>query len=93
MLPYVNQAKQYSTECGCAMGAKFLAVALGIFVIYFISAHNFEFINILKQLALGMLFLFAASTAGKFIGIGLARIRLAMLYRQLAQKFPNQGDY
>ncbi len=92
LLPYIEKAKQYSTECGCAMGARFLAAAFGIFLIYFISVHNYGFVNILKQWGLGMLFIFVSSILGKFIGIALARIRLELLYHQLLTRFSARGE-
>lgn len=88
ILPSLHKANQYSTDCGCAMGARFLGASFLFFAISFVSAHNFEFVNILKQIGLGLLLIFAASIAGKLVGIGIAKIRLRLLYRQLAARYP-----
>lgn len=88
----VDRAKQYRGECGCSLGAKFLIASLGIFGIYFFVFGDIDLISMLWEILLGLLFIFVATLVGKFMGIGIARIRLALLYRSLLAKYPIPGD-
>jgi|SRR5882762_2662021 len=91
ILPYIDRVKKYSHECGCSLGAKFLVASIGIFLIYFFHANDFAIANLLKQIFLGILFIFTSSIAGKLIGIGIARIRLALLCKYLIGKYHLPG--
>jgi hypothetical protein len=92
ILSYLDKVKKYSGECGCSLGAKFLVVSLGIFVIYFFAFNDFELANILKTILFGILFIFTSSIVGKLVGIWIARIRLALLYKFLIVKYQIQGE-
>jgi hypothetical protein len=84
---YLENAKKYSTECGCSLGAKFLAASIGVFIVYLFLSHDFGLETLIKQMLFGTFFVFTASIVGKLIGIGIARIRLVLLYRYLVTKY------
>ena len=83
---YLENAKQYSTECGCSLGAKFLATSFGVFMIYVFLSNDFGIASLVKYILLGTVFVFTSGIAGKLIGIGVARIKLVLLYRDLVGK-------
>lgn len=91
LLPYIDRAKDYSSECGCSMGAKFTIASLILFLVYFIRFHDPAFLIAVGQIVGGMVFIIVASGVGKWIGINIAKIRLKLLYRQLMVQFPVQG--
>ena len=86
MLSYINRAKKYSSECGCSLGAKFLMVSTAIFIVYFFLSNDFAMANLPEEIFLGTLFIFTSTIVGKLAGIGIARIRLALLYKHLTAK-------
>jgi len=92
ILLYVDRVMKYRYERGCSLGAKFLLAAIGIFLIYFFHSHDFGLANLLKEIPLGLLFIFTSSIIGKLIGIGIARLRLALLYRYLIGKYHLLGE-
>jgi hypothetical protein len=92
LLPYVAKVKQYSSECGCSLGGKFLLASLALCVARFLLVTPVGFPNLLKQFLLAILFIFFSSIAGKLIGIGLAKIQLAGLYRHLNAKYGLEGE-
>jgi hypothetical protein len=89
---YMDKVKKYSSECGCSMGAKFLMVSIGIFLIYFFRSNDFGVANLLKEFLLGILFIFTSSIIGKLIGIGIARLRLVLLSKYLIRKYRVLGE-
>lgn len=89
LLPYADKARRYANECGCAHGAAFLTIALALVVASFFFRIAFLG-GPLKHLMLGLLFAFFASIIGKLLGIGYARLRLALLYRHLAVRYQPQ---
>lgn len=92
ILLYVNRVKKYSSECGCSLGATFLMASIGVFIIYLFLSNGFGVANLLNQLLLGIFFIFTSSIVGKLIGIGMARIRLALLYKYLIARYQIQGE-
>ena len=92
LLPHVAKVKQYSSECGCSLGGKFLVAALALCVVRFVFFTPVGFSNLLRQFFLAILFIFLSSIVGKFTGIGLAKIRLAGLYRHLNAKYGPEGE-
>lgn len=88
--PYVDRAKVYRNECGCSMGGAFMVISLGLLITRFLL-DGIGKGNVLIGLFWGTLFVFSASLIGKLIGIGVARIRLALLYRHLHRIYP-MGD-
>src|SRR3989442_4638199 len=85
-LRYVDEVKKYRNECGCAMGARFLAVAITIAAIDFFLAPDLVS-GVIRKVLLATLFIFTATITGKFTGIGIARIRLAFLYKALRAQY------
>ena len=80
--PYVDRAKAYSNECGCTMGGAFSVAALALVIVHFLLNGLFKG-SVLSEIVWGTTFVFGASIVGKTLGITIARIRLALLYRQL----------
>ncbi|HYN82277.1 MAG TPA: hypothetical protein VES88_12300 [Gemmatimonadaceae bacterium] len=85
--PYVDRAKAYHNECGCSTGGAFMVVSLGLVITRFVI-DGIRKGEVLVDLFWGTLFVFSASLIGKLIGIGVARIRLALLYRHLHRTYP-----
>ena len=88
--PYVRRAKAYSNECGCAMSGAFLVVAMALVMIRGFSHHGVFQAGILSQLVACWMLVFAAGLAGKLTGIAIARVRLALLYRDLRNQFARE---
>ena len=92
LLPYVAKVKQYSSECGCSLGGKFLLASLALCVARFLVFTPLGFTNLLRQFLFAVLFVFVSSIVGKFVGISLAKVRLARLYRCLNAKYGLEGE-
>jgi hypothetical protein len=91
LLPYVRRAKTFHNECGCAMSGAFLVAALSLAFIHRLYWRNPFQAGVLAQLAVYVAFVLAAGFVGKLVGISVARIRLALLYRDLRNRFPIDG--
>lgn len=89
---YLERAKAYGNECGCSMGAAWLVGSLGLLIVYGVFFHGFGKGHLMAGAFWGTAFVFAASLAGKLTGIGLARIRLALLLRHLRIHYPVKGE-
>jgi hypothetical protein len=89
--PYVERAAAYSNECGCGMGGAFLIGSIGVLFLYGFFFKGFGGDNLLTEALCGIAFVFTASIVGKLTGIGIARIRLALLYRHLRVKYELEG--
>ena len=87
-----EEIKQYSRECGCAMGSKFMIASIAIAGIYFGFIHRIALPRSITEILWGLLFVFTASAFGKMVGIGVAKLRLAMLYRSLRIRYPSSGE-
>jgi hypothetical protein len=74
------------------MGAKFMLASFGIVGIYFVFFSEFIFPNVLVDILFGLLIIFISSAVGKIIGIGLAKLRLAQLYKSLQARYPLRGE-
>jgi hypothetical protein len=91
LLTYIEKAKSYRNECGCAMGGAFavgsmvLLILRGIFFSH--SAGGHWIVAILQ----GTASVFGACILGKGTGVGIARIRLARLNRELRLRYYNEG--
>jgi hypothetical protein len=89
--PYVEKARAYRNECGCSMGAAFFSASILILIIrsaVFHFAVNGRWFMAIVQ-AIGMML--GAAILGKLLGIGVARIRLVLLYRDLQNRYRVQG--
>lgn len=89
---YVYRAKTYRDACGCAMGGVFFLLALGSSITYAVLHHQLSTENGLMK----GIFLIAASCGaallGKIVGIGVARLRLFLLERELLRRYPMMGS-
>lgn len=83
---YAEKIKKYSTECGCRMGAAFLFAAAGISFYWLFFHIGWENIHLLQFTWQGCLFIFSSALLGKALGIGIARIKLFILYYSLTKK-------
>lgn len=87
LLPYVAHAKALHGECGCGLGGAFATAALLAVAVdrllFRIVVHGGVIPTLLRAAAIVL----AAGLAGKLIGIGIARLRLALLYRHLRIRF------
>jgi hypothetical protein len=92
ILQETERIKQLRDECGCLMGAKFMLASFGIVGIYFVFFSEFIFPNVLVDILFGLLIIFISSAVGKIIGIGLAKLRLAQLYKSLQARYPLRGE-
>ena len=88
---YVRRAKTYHNECGCAMSGIFLVGASLFLVLDFLWLRGPIHGDLLFQLFAGAAFIFGSAAIGKLIGMGIARIRLALLYRDLRIRFEPEG--
>jgi len=89
--PYVDRAKSYRNECGCAMGGKFAVAAFAVLILYGFAYHGFRVEHWLLDAAKAVGCLWGAALLGKLMGIGLARIRLVLLGRELRSRYRMQG--
>jgi hypothetical protein len=89
--PYADRAKSYRNDCGCAMGGKFTLAALAGLILYGFAYHGFRVEHWLLETAKAVGCLWGAALLGKLTGIGLARIRLARLGRELRSRYRMQG--
>lgn len=86
ILHHADNMRKYSSECGCSLGALFLAASLAAYALY-LFFWDLSAAHLPRDILWGMLFIFVSSIVGKLIGIGIARIRLALLYRYLSTKY------
>jgi hypothetical protein len=81
--PYVERAKAYRNECGCSTGAVFFGASLLVLVVRGVFFHFAANGGSLSAIFGATLLVFGAAIVGKAVGIGVARIRLLLLYRDL----------
>lgn len=81
---YVEKIKKYSNECGCSHGAIFLTAAVILIVFY---ASFVESVNInIYSASIALAFIIFSSFLGKLIGIGIAKVKLILLYQSVKLK-------
>lgn len=88
---YVRRAKSYRNECGCAMSGIFLLAASLLLVFDFLWLRGPTNGGLIFQLFAGAAIIFGSAVIGKLIGMGIARLRLALLYRELRIRFEPEG--
>lgn len=90
--PYAEKARAYRNECGCSMGAAFLAASIVILVIrsavFHFAVNGRWFMAIVHAIVL----MLGAAILGKLVGIAAARIRLLLLYRDLRNRYGARGE-
>lgn len=84
-----SRAKTYSQDCGCKMGAAFLAGALVIALMYFIFVAG---ITPWTGIA-GIAFVFLAAILGKTAGLALASLKLMLLRRSISRKLQAEKPF
>ena len=85
--PYVDRAKALSGECGCSMGGAFMVTALVLVIVRTVASADPADARLMGRVLRGAAFIFAGGVVGKLVGIGIARVRLAWLYRQLRVRY------
>jgi hypothetical protein len=85
--PYVDRAKSYRNDCGCAAGGFFVAVTIVTLIFYGIAYRGYYVDHWLAGLISAAAYLFGAAFAGKMLGIGLARVRLVLLGHELRRRY------
>ena len=85
--PYVDRAKALSSECGCSMGGALMVAALALVLGYEVTHDGSPQRGLVIRLLWDAAIVFAAGVAGKLIGLGIARVRLAWLYRELRVRY------
>lgn len=83
---YAERIKKYSNECGCSLGAKFLAASVSGTPLYLFLFHDGKNTGMIKISLMVLLIIFISGITGKLIGIGIAKIKLLLLYRYLLHK-------
>lgn len=58
-----------------------------LWIVYLFASRGFILPNLLMTGLLGLVFIFTSTIAGKLLGIGIARLRLALLYKQLIARY------
>lgn len=90
--PYVEKAKSYRNECGCAMGGGFLIGSLVLLILYRVFFNAVSSGHWFTTTLRGTALVFGACILGKVTGIAIARIRLGLLYRELRIRYHTEGD-
>jgi hypothetical protein len=88
---YLDRVKVYRNECGCALGGVFGALVLLVLIVYDFGYGGFSLQHWFNDTARAIACLFAAVLIGKATGIGVARIRLVLLGRELRARYGAQG--
>jgi hypothetical protein len=89
---YVEKIKKYRNECGCSWGANFLMASLGGIIMYLIFYFDWQNVNPFKLILTVALPIFISSGIGKMIGIGLAKIKLQLLYKSLINQYNPKNE-
>jgi len=90
--PYIERAKFYRNECGCIMGGTFFVGALAPLICDVLFLHQIGGGGWFGTALRGAAFVFGVSMLGKVIGIGIARMRLALTYRELRIRYRLDGN-
>ena len=89
--PYVRKVKALRNECGCAMSGAFLVGAIGLLIVHYLFLLDIVRLSLLGEVLGGAAFVFGAGLIGKALGIAVARLRLALLYRGLRNRYRGEG--
>ena len=80
---FLEKTKNLSNECGCFLAGVFLVISMVMLISYVFLMNN---INLLKTCSMGFLFIFSSVVTGKLLGIGIAKVRLFLLYKLLLKQ-------
>lgn len=86
----VQRAHRYRTECGCAMGAAFMTVAMIAFAAHVVLERHFTLGHLSRQLLVGAVVVFVCSVLGKVIGIGIGKLRYVTLRRRIRRLYGSE---
>jgi hypothetical protein len=90
--PYVDLAKKFRNECGCAQGGAFGTLALVLIVLYGFVYGGFTIEHAIVDIAMALAVFLCAVFTGKTMGIGIARIRLFLLGQALRRHYCVRGQ-
>jgi hypothetical protein len=88
---YVARAKAYRSECGCATGGAFTVAAIVGLLFYAFAYRGFRIEHWLADTVLALIGVVGAAVTGKLAGVGFARLRLALLGRELRRRYDVRG--
>jgi VIT1/CCC1 family predicted Fe2+/Mn2+ transporter len=77
-----SRATAYSQDCGCTMGAAFLAGSLPLALAYVTLTDG---LSVRRGIA-GVVFVLVAALSGKASGLVLASLKLALLRRSISRR-------
>ena len=83
---YRDMIIKYRTECGCSLSASFLMLAIVGVSIYVYLSYETNELELLELSLYSIGFIFLSAFIGKALGLGLAKIKLNLLYKELQQK-------
>jgi hypothetical protein len=89
--PYIEKGKSFRKDCGCVMGGVSMVGALVLLILDGLFFHRISGRGVLTSTLRGSALVFGASIVGKTIGIGVARLRLALIYRDLRIRYGIEG--
>jgi hypothetical protein len=90
----VSKIKFYKHECGCKLGGIFAVSAVIICILYSVIFLNPTAVfAIVKLITWSAMIIIAAGLFGKVIGIGVARIKLMILYREVLSVHHKNTQY
>jgi hypothetical protein len=72
----------YRSDCGCALGAIFFFVGASLYILRVFTTGSFG----LRTPFVGVGIALACAMAGKFAGIGIARIKLRLVQRHVVRR-------
>ena len=84
-----SRVSAYRRDCGCKIGASFLAGALLLVLVYFTLVGRLS----LRTGIAAAVFIFVAALSGKTAGLALASLKLALLRRSISRKLRVQGSF
>lgn len=83
---YIQKIKKYREECGCTLGSLFSIAATIIFCGYIFFVLDWKNQAIFDLSLIGFALILFSAFTGKVIAIGLARIKLILLYKTLVSR-------
>jgi hypothetical protein len=89
--PYVQKVKALRNECGCAMSGAFLTGAIGLVIVRHLFLPHIFPMSLVGEVLAAAAFVIGAGMIGKAMGIAVARLRLALLYRGLRNRYRGEG--
>jgi len=84
-----SRAARLSRACGCTEGAIAMTIGIALAAVYYLWArrHAGAGAGVRVSGLWALPFVIAVSGVGKLIGIGIARLRLAAIYRRIYARY------